>query len=302
MPINRGSARSLLLPGLADVVGKYPQIPTRYKGWAEVGHSKMAVERAVEMRYTGLATLKQEGGATTMDNAPGERFTYVAQHIAVALGSAMTREMMDDDLYKEDFGPRALGLAESHAQFKEVYTHALLNQGTIYNSSIVADGQPLFSAAHPIDNGSYGNRPSTDLDFNESAVETALNQIRLWPDQANMLQMIRARKALLPVALQWAGERLFKTELRTGTANNDVSAILSSGALPEGYMVSEFLTSSFAWFILTTVKGLVVYDRIPFEMDLQVDPTTGNLLMFGYERYSAFYKNPRAAWGSFPTA
>ena len=96
--------------------------------------------------------------------------------------------------------------------------------------------------------------------------------------------MVRARKCVLPVALSWAGERLFKTELRTGTTNNDVSALITSGAIPEGYMVSEFLTSAFAWFIVASVHGLRVFDRVPYEMDIQVDPTTGNLLCIGYEQ------------------
>jgi hypothetical protein len=104
------------------------------------------------------------------------------------------------------------------------------------------------------------------------------------------------------VALSWAGERLFKTELRTNTANNDVSAIITSGAVPDGYMVSEFLTSAFAWFVVTSVRGLMVYDRVPYEMDIQVDPVTGNLLVVGYERYAAFYRNPRGIWGSTPPA
>jgi hypothetical protein len=302
MTINRSSARDLLLPGLADVEGKYPQIPTRWKQWASVGPSKMAMERIDEMRYTGLAQLKQEGGATSFDNAPGQRFTYVAQHVSVGLGFAITREMLDDNLYKEHFGPQSMGLAESFAQFKEVYVHSLLNSGTTYNPNIVGDGLPLFSPAHPIDNGTYANRPSPDLDFNEAAVEFALNTIRLWPDQAGLLAMVRARKIVLPVALSWAGERLFKTELRTSTANNDVSAIITSGAIPEGYMVSEFLTSSFAWFIMTSVRGLRVYDRVPYEMDLQVDATTSNLLCLGYERYAPVYSNYRAAWASFPTS
>lgn len=302
MAINRSSAAALLQPGLANVEGKYPLLPTRWKEWASTGSSKMAMERILEMRYTGLAQLKQEGGATTFDNASGQRFTYVAQHINVGLGFAMTREMLDDNLYKEHFGPASMGLAESFAQFKEVYVHTLLNTATTYNANIVADGVSLLNTAHPIDNGTYSNRPSPDLDFNEAAVEYALNTIRLWPDQAGLLAMVRARKIVLPVALAWAGERLFKTELRTSTANNDVSAIITSGAVPEGYMVSEFLTSTFAWFVMTSVRGLQVYDRVPYEMDIQVDPTTGNLLVFGYERYAAFYSNPRSIWGSVPTA
>lgn len=301
MPISRASARDLLLPGLADVEGKYPQIPTRYKEWASVGTSKMAMERVDEMRYTGLASLKQEGGGTTFDNASGQRFTYVAQHISVGLGFAMTREMLDDNLYKEQFGPEAMGLANSFAQFKEVYVHSILNTGQTYDSNIVADGKALFATDHPVDNGTYANTFSTQLQFNESSVESALNTVRLWPDQAGLLAMVRARKVVVPVALSWAAERLFKTELRTNTANNDVSAILTSGALPEAYVVSEFLTSTSAWFVMTSVRGLRVYDRIPYEMDLQVDPTTGNLLVIGYERYSAFYINPRGAFGSFPT-
>ena len=302
MAINRSSARDLLLPGLADVEGKYPQIPTRWKQWASVGSSKMAMERVDEMRYTGLAQLKQEGGATTFDNASGQRFTYVAQHINVGLGFAMTREMLDDNLYKEQFGPSSMGLAESFAQFKEVYVHSLLNTATTYNSNIVGDGLSLLNTAHVIDNGTYANTPTTQLDFNESSVEYALNTIRLWPDQAGLLAMVRARKIVLPVNLSWAGERLFKTELRTNTANNDVSAIITSGAVPEGYMVSEFLTSAYAWFVMTSVKGMRVYDRVPYEMDLQVDPVTGNLIVCGYERYAAVYTNYRAVWGSTPSS
>ena len=139
MPINRASARDLLLPGLADIEGKYPQLPTRYKEWASTSTSKMAMERIDEMRYTGLAQLKGEGAATTFDNASGQRFTYVASMINVGLGFAITREMLDDNLYKEQFGPSSMGLAESFAQFKEVYVHTLLNNATTYNSDIVAD-------------------------------------------------------------------------------------------------------------------------------------------------------------------
>ncbi len=302
MAISRASAPQLLLPGLADVIGKYPQLPTRWRQWASVHNSKMAMERVVEMRYTSLAQIKQEGGATNFDNASGSRFTYVAQPVSVALGFAITREMLEDNLYKEQFGPHSMGLANSFSQFKEVYVHSILNNGTTYNSGIVGDGLSLFNTAHIIDNGTYANRPSPDIDFNEAAVEYALNTIRLWPDQAGLFAMVRARKTLLPVALSWAGERLFKTELRTSTTNNDVSAIITSGAVPEGYMTSEFLTSNFAWFIITSEDGLRVYERTPYEMDLQVDPVTGNLLVLGWERYAPVFVNYRAAWGSFPTA
>jgi hypothetical protein len=101
-----------------------------------------------------------------------------------------------------------------------------------------------------------------------------------------------------PVAI-----RLTKTELRPGTADNDVNAIFSTaGGIPEGYMVMDYLTSSFAWFLLTNIPGLAFMDRIPFETDMQVDFTTDNLLVKGYQRYSFNYFNWRAIWGNFPTS
>jgi len=302
MAINRSQIRDFLLPGLADIEGKYPQIQTRWREFMATGTSKMALERVAEARYTGLAQLKGEGNATTFDNAAGERFVWNIEHRSVGLGFAITREALDDNLYKDQFNPQSMGLMESFAQTKEILVHQLLNSATVYNPQFGGDGKALAAVDHPIDNGTYANRPTVDLDFNESAVETALNQIRQFPDQAGLLAMVRGEKVIVPLALQWQAERLFKTELRVGTANNDVSAILSSGALPGGFAVSEFLTSNFAWGITTSVKGLVFYERTAFEMDLQVDPTTGNLLVIGFERYGSGIKNPRGIWWTAPTS
>lgn len=303
MAINRSQIRDLLLPGLAGISGKYPNIPARYKDIYATSNSKMAVERRAELRYTGLAQLKAEGAATTFDNASGERYVYNAEMQSIGLGFAITREALDDNLYKDQFSPQSMGLLKSFAQTKDIFGANLLNNGTVYNSNIGGDGVALFSTAHPIDNGVYANRPAVDMDLNEGSLETALNTIRVFPDQAGLISMVRGRKMVVPIALQWTAERLTKTELRTNTANNDVSAIYTTGAVPEGYVVNEFLTSNYAWFVLTTVEdGLNYYDRVPFEMDLQVDPTTGNLLVVGYERYAFSYSDPRAAWGTFPTA
>ena len=79
---------------------------------------------------------------------------------------------MDDNLYKDQFNPQAMGLVESFAQTKEILNHQILNSATVYNPLFGGDGVALASTAHPIDNGTYANRPAVDLDFNESAVET----------------------------------------------------------------------------------------------------------------------------------
>ena len=302
MAMNRGQIVNFLLPGLAGVEGKYPQIPTQWSQVFTKRNSKMAFERVVEARYTGLAQLKAEGGATVFDNASGQRYTYNAVHNAVGLGFAIAREALDDNLYKAEFNPQVMGLVESHKQTKEIFGANVLNTATTYNSQIGGDGVALCSTAHPIDTGTYANTFTVQLDLNESAIESALTTIRAFPDQAGLKTFSRGKKLIVPPSLLWTAERLLKSELRPDTGNNDVNPLVSSGALPEGYQVMDFLTSNFAWFIASDVKGLDYYDRVPFETDMQVDPTTGNLLVVAYERYVFSYRNPRAIFGSFPTA
>jgi hypothetical protein len=122
-------------------------------------------------------------------------------------------------------------------------------------------------------------------------------------DQAGLKVFARGRKLIVPPQLEPVAIRLTKTELRPGTADNDVNAILSTaGGLPEGYMVNDFLTSAYAWFLLTNIDGLSYMERIKFESDMQVDFVTDNLLVKGYERYSFGYYNWRSIYGAFPTS
>lgn len=290
------------MPGLAGVEGKYPQIPRQWPNVFWRGFSKMAMERIAEMRYTGLAQLKLEGGATPFDNAPGERYVWQIEHNAYGLGTALTREALDDNLYKEHFGPLAIGLADSFAQTEEIVHANLINTATTANASYIGDGLPLASTTHPIDNGVYANRPSPDLDLNESAIEYALQQIRVFPDQAGNRLLARGRKLGVPIALEFTAERLTKAELRPGTNTNDITAFLSAGGLSEGYQVMDYLTSPYLWFVLTSIRGIVSYERVPFEIDMQVDPITGNLLLIAYQRFGVGVRNPRGIWVSAPTA
>lgn len=302
MAVSRASIPHELLPGLAGVEGRYPQIAKQWPQMFWRGYSKMSLERAAENRYTGLAQLKAEGGATTFDNAPGERFIYNIDMIALGLGTALTREMLDDNLYKDQFGPMTMGLAESFAQTEEIIHANVLNTGTTLIGTVIGDNQPLFSTAHPIDNGTYSNRPSPDIGLNEAGIEYLLQLIRVFPDQAGLRMFARGRRLAVPIALEFTAERLTKAELRPGTNANDITAFLSSGGLPEGYQVMDFLSSPTAWFVKSSVPGLVSYERIPFELDMQVDPLTGNLLIVGYQRYGVGWRNPRAVSGSFPSA
>ena len=303
MAVNLSAIKDLLLPGLRGVEGKYEQIPAQYDKIFTKHDSKMALERTAEMRFLGLAQLKTEGGQTAFDNSAGERFIYNQEHTEIALGYAITRKAIDDNLYKTQFAPSNLGLIESFGQTKEIYGANILNTATTYNSSIGGDGKALCATDHPIDGGTVSNRPATDVDLNESTLLNAMISIRTnFKDQAGLKVFARGRKLVVPPQLEPVAIRLTKTELRPGTADNDVNAIMSTaGGLPEGYLVNDFLTSARAWFLLTNIDGLSYMERVKFESDMQVDFVTDNLLVKGYERYSFGYYNFRSIFGSFPT-
>ncbi len=303
MAVNLSAIKDLLLPGLRGIEGKYEQIPSQYDKIFTKHESKMALERTAEMRFLGLAQLKTEGGQTAFDNGAGERYVYNQEHTEIALGYAITRKAVDDNLYKTQFMPSNLGLIESFQQTKEIYGANVLNTATTYNSSVGGDGKALVAADHPIDGGTVGNTPTTQVELNEASLLNGMIYVRAnFKDQAGLKVFARARKLIVPTALEPVAIRLTKTELRPGTADNDVNAIMmTSGGLPEGYMVSDFLTSSSAWFLLTNIDGLSYMERVKFESDMQVDFVTDNLLVKGYERYSFGYYNWRSIWASFPT-
>ena len=304
MAVNLSAIKDLLLPGLRGIEGKYEMIPSQYDKIFTKHDSKLALERTAEMRYLGLAQLKTEGGQTAFDNSAGERYVYNQEHTEIGLGYAITRKAIDDNLYKTQFAPSNLGLIESFQQTKEIYGANVLNTATTYNASVGGDGKALCATDHPIDGGTVSNRPTIDVDLNEATLLNAMISIRTnFKDQAGLKVFARGRRLVIPPQLEPVAIRLLKTELRPGTADNDVNAIFTTaGGLPEGYMVNDYLTSQYAWFLLTNIDGLSYMERVKFETDMQVDFVTDNLLVKGYERYSFGYYNWRSIFGSFPTA
>lgn len=301
MPINLAQIRQELFPGLRGIEGRYQQIPTQWDKVFERGTSNMALERTSEMRFLGLAQIKTEGGAITFDNAAGDRYAYNQEHIELGLGYAITRKAIEDNLYKDQFDPSNLGLMESFAQTKEILGANVLNQATTYDSSIVGDGVALISTSHPIDTGTWANRPSVDVALNEASLENAQTAIRYFPDIAGLRILAKGRLLIVPPQLKFTATRLLETELRPGTANNDVNALKWGNDYSEGFQVMDFLTSSTAWFVKTDKKGLLYLERRRFDTDMQVDFTTQNLLVVATERYSFGYYNPRSIYGSFPS-
>ncbi len=304
MPIALSAIRDLLLPGLWAVTGEYPQLPRVWDKVFQTRKSNMALERSVSMRYLPIAVEKQEGAPTTFDNASGQRYVYNQEHLEISLGFAITRKAIDDNLYKSDFGPNVMGLRNAFLRAEETYAAAVLNNSTTFDPNVLGDGVALASTVHPVDGNTVANLASPAASLNETSLLNAQIAINAnWRDNANQRMNAKPRRLVIPPTLEPTAVRLLKTELRPGTAMNDVNAILSvQGGVPDGYQNWNYLTSQFAWFLLTDQPGLVHMDRIAYESDLSVEFTSDNLLCKGYQRYSFNYNDWRSIYVSNPTS
>ena len=308
MAINVGAIRDLLLPGLRGVVGEYKQWPAIWPKLFDQGKSDMAQERTASMRFLPLAQLKVDGGQTAFDNNSGEAFVYNQLHVGVGLGYAITRNTIDDNLYKAQFRPSNLGLQRSFAQTKEIYGAAVFNNSTTYDATISGDGVSLINTAHPLPVGGSGpatwaNRPTVDVDLNEASLLNGMISIQTgFHDNAGLRMMATGKTLVIHPSNEPVALRLLRAELRPGTAMNDPNVIPTvAGGITE-YVKDVFFTSQVSWWIKTDQPGLLYLERIPFEIDMQVDFTTDNLLVKAFERYSFNFNDPRAVWGTAPSS
>lgn len=304
MPVALSQIRDLLLPGLWAVTGEYPQLPRVWDKVFKTRKSNMALERSVSMRYLPVATLKNEGAPTRFDNNNGERYIYNQEHNELSLGFAITRKAIDDNLYKSEFGPSVMGLRNAFLRTEELYASDVINSASTFNQNIGGDGVALASSSHPVDGATVSNIASPAADLNETSLLNAQVAINAnWRDNANQRMNAKPRRLLIPPQLEPVAVRLLKTELRPGTAMNDVNAILSvQGGIPDGYLVWNYLTGQYQWQVLTDQDGLVHMDRIPYETDMSVEFTTDNLLVKGYQRYSFAYNDWRSTYFSLATS
>jgi len=245
-----------------------------------------------------------EGSAIAYDNAQ-EAWSTRYTHETIALGFSITEEAVEDNLYDSLSARYTKSLARAMSYTKQVKAAAVLNNG-FTNSAVYygGDGVPLFSFSHPtVGGGTNSNTPSTQVDLNETSLEAAVIQIAAWTDERGLLIAAKPKKMIVPPSLMFVAKRLLDTELRVGTADNDINALKQMGAIPEGYTVNHYLTDTNAWFLTTDVpNGMKHFVRTPLQNSMDGDFDTGNVRYKSRERYSFGWSDPLGMWGTSGSA
>jgi hypothetical protein len=299
MAISRAQLLKELLPGLNALFGlEYAKYGEQHKEIYETETSERSFEEEVKLSGFSAAPVKNEGAAIAYDNAQ-EAFTARYTHETIALGFSITEEAIEDNLYDSLSSRYTKSLARGMAYTKQVKAASILNTG-FTGGPTYGDGVTLFSTAHPLVSGGVNsNRPATAADLNETSLENAVIQIAAWTDERGLLIAAKPKKLIVPPSLQFVATRLLETELRVGTADNDINAIKNNGSIPGGYTVNNFLTDTNAWFLLTDVpNGLKHFVRSPLANSMDGDFDTGNVRYKARERYSFGVSDPLGVFGS----
>jgi hypothetical protein len=298
MAISRAQLLKELLPGLNALFGlEYATYGEQHKEIYDTETSERSFEEETKLSGFSAAPVKNEGAAIAYDNAQ-EAFTARYTHVTIAQGFSLTEEAIEDNLYDSLSARYTKALARSMAYTKQVRAASVLNGG--FTTSVGGDGVALFSTAHPlVSGGTNSNRPTTGADLNETSLEAAVIQIAQWTDERGLLIAAKPKKLIVPPQLQFVATRLLETELRVGTADNDINALKNNGSIPEGYTVNNYLTDVNGWFLTTDVpNGMKHFVRTPLSNSMDGDFDTGNVRYKSRERYSFGFSDPLGMFGS----
>ena len=299
MAISRSQLVKELEPGLNALFGlEYNRYENQHAEIYTTETSDRAFEEEVMLAGFASAPTKQEGAGVVFDQA-NETFTARYTHETIALAFAITEEAIEDNLYDRLAARYTRALARSMSNTKQVKAANVLNNAQI-TTVTGGDGVSLINASHPLSTGgTFSNVLATAADLNETSLEQSLIDIAGFVDERGLKVASQGRKMIIPKELQFTAERILKSPLRVGTADNDINAINNMGMVPEGYRINHFLLDTDAFFILTDApNGLKHFERAPLRTAMEGDFDTGNMRFKARERYSFGFSDPRGIFGS----
>lgn len=298
MAISRAQLVKELEPGLNALFGlEYKNYENQHTQIYTIESSDRAFEEEVMESGFGEAPVKTEGAGVAYDQAQ-EVYTARYTHETIALAFSLTEEAVEDNLYDRLSARYTKALARSMAQTKQIKAAAVLNGA--FTTSIGGDGVVLCATNHPTLQGpNLSNTLATAADLSETSLEQALIDIQAFTDERGLKIAVQGLKLIIPKELQFTADRILKSTLRPGTADNDINAIRNMGMVSQGYTVNNFLTDPDAFFIKTDApNGMKMFERVSLKTGFEGDFDTGNVRYKARERYSFGFSDPRGIFGS----
>jgi len=296
--ITSGAHPKAVWPGIYAWFGaKYASHGDQNAKLFESKTSSQKYEEIVEQTSFGVAPVKAEGSSVAYDSH-AQGITSRGTNVAYALGYIVTKEEKDDNLYAAVSMQRAESLAFSMATTRNIVGANVYNRAFTAGAYVGGDGKELLATNHPSLAGDQSNELATAADLSEASLEDLTIQIMNAKNSKGLQIALQPKCLIIPTALCYEAERILKSLLRSGTADNDANALLNKGAVPEIY-VNNYLTDSDAWFLRTNApSGMCWFDRNAVEFSKDEDFDTDNAKAKAYMRFVPFWGDWRGLYGS----
>ena len=252
------------------------ELPNKWRQVINVKTSDRKFERVMSM--TGISGIPEKGeGAPYVSSVLREGWTKDFIHTEFGAMFEVTQTALEDDQY-DQLAQNARWFMFAARYVEEQRAAILYNNGFTTEQS--PDGVAIFSTAHVLKGGGTArNRPATDADLSAVSLEAALVDLST-ETKVEAGQLVSAPQSLIlhvPPALEFPAERILRSTLRPGSADNDTNALKRRKF---EIVVNEFLTDPDAWFLQDANKnrhGLRSYTRVGMKMEpAMTDPRTRN--------------------------
>ena len=249
----------------------------------------------------------------------GENFTraarlklYDTNYIPVPYGKMIeaTREEIDDNAYTEKLDAakqltrRGLTTKERHVW--HVLNNAFSTSDTLpkFPISRYGDGVPMASTIHPRKDGgtAQSNASATGIPLTEQNLNVGLLALYAQlEDDGTPIDTMGRVLLVVPLALEKTALEITKSDLKSGTANNDMNYYqgVNFDVVSSKYLGATFGGLDTQWFlIMPEIAKLRAVDRVALEVATSTDPDNLNVKCSIYARWTAGYHDWRGVWGS----
>ncbi len=307
VPITTGNWGKLLDRLLTEIFhDNLIKTPQMYTQVYNVGTSSKASER--HLTGVGLEDWRESGegvAANFTENIQGFDKQYVPT--IWKSGFAVTREMIDDDLF-DVVANDAKKLSTTAIRTIDKEGAKLINNATNTTFFSGADGLSLANDSHlREDSGTVLDNAGTGV-LNETNLEIALVAFQERQDGRGELVDLTPDTLLVPPSLEKEGLILMRSTGRVSTANNDINVY--NGRL--NVMVWKRIGaigggSDTAWLILDSSfnksgEGLNIFMRINPEISMETEVETSVRKWVGYMRFSQAFTSWRGVQHQTGTA
>ena len=268
---------------------EYKQVFSEENGTARSYH-----EEAV-LFGLGAAPIIPDGMPVTYDEG-GVLYTKRYTYDVYGLAFAITQVLVEDGEHIRVGSTFSKHLAQSMTESVETVTCNHINRG--FNSSYKGgDAVELFSASHPVIGGVQSNLLASAA-LSQTSLEQAMIQIRQTKDSRGKSIRVTPKQLLVHPSNMMVAEVLLNSVLRTGTNNNDLNPIKSTGMVGKSATLSR-LTSAPAWFVQTNAQnGLKVLWRRKLTKGMEGDFETDSLRYKSTMRFGSGWTEWRSMFGN----